>query len=134
ALYDSADSYPQPRYDAKTRTKMLDDLYKWAVHDDSDRPVCWLHGPAGAGKSAIMQTVPKIADNGSLGRAFFFKRGHMTRGNAKVLFATLACQLAYSNHNLRPAISSSVDHDPPVVGRSMDTQLRKLIVESCQSL
>jgi predicted ATPase len=90
ALYDSADSFPQPRCHPKTRTKMLRDLCNWSTQDNSDRPILWLHGPAGAGKSAIMQTLcRKLQDAGCLGGAFFFKRGHPTRGNAKMLFATL---------------------------------------------
>ncbi|KAJ7855877.1 hypothetical protein B0H14DRAFT_3448701 [Mycena olivaceomarginata] len=43
------------------------------------RPICWLHGPAGAEKSTIMQTLcQQLQDAGRLGGAFFFKRGHTT--------------------------------------------------------
>ncbi|KAF8166810.1 hypothetical protein K438DRAFT_1941630 [Mycena galopus ATCC 62051] len=99
------------------------------------QPICWLHGPAGAGKSAIMQTLcQRLKMTGRLGGAFFFQRGHATRGNAKVLFATLAYQLALNNRNLHPIISRSMSDDPSVVGRSMDVQLRQLIVEPCQSI
>jgi hypothetical protein len=129
ALYDSADSFPQPRCHPETRTKMLDDLYKWAIQDKFALPMRWLHGPAGAGKSAIMQTLcRKLQDAGCLGGAFFFKRDHSTRGNAKVLFATLAYQLALNNCHLKPLISQRVEDDPSIVGRDMDIQLHKLIV------
>ncbi|KAJ7347712.1 hypothetical protein DFH08DRAFT_808500 [Mycena albidolilacea] len=75
ALYNSVDSSPQPRCHSETRVKMLDGLYNWATTDHHDEkepneeqeeenkdhitspPICWLHGPAGAGKSAIMQTL-----------------------------------------------------------------------------
>ncbi|KAJ7239710.1 hypothetical protein C8J57DRAFT_1727302 [Mycena rebaudengoi] len=143
ALYDSADSFPQPRCYPETRGKMLETLFDWAVQDDSlgdwapfppdpTPPICWLHGPAGAGKSAIMQTLCRnLQKAGRLGGAFFFKRGHPTRGNANVLFATLAYQLALNNRNLHSPISQSVEDNPSVVGRSMDVQLRQLIVEPC---
>ncbi|KAF8187407.1 hypothetical protein K438DRAFT_1973020 [Mycena galopus ATCC 62051] len=135
ALYDSADSFPQPRCHPETRTEMLDILYEWAVQQSSARPIRWLHGPAGAGKSAIMQTLcQNLRAAGCIGGAFFFKRGHTTRGNARVLFSTLAYQLALKNHNLKPAISQSVERDPSVVGRSMDVQLHQLIMEPCRSL
>ncbi|KAJ6560171.1 hypothetical protein B0H19DRAFT_1376003 [Mycena capillaripes] len=135
ALYDSADSFPQPRCHPETRTEILDDLYNWAIKNDSVQPIHWLHGPAGAGKSAIMQTLcQKLQDAGRLGGAFFFKRGHTTRGNAKVLFATLGYQLALNDRRLYPSISQNVEHDPSIVGRHMDVQLRKLILEPCQSL
>jgi hypothetical protein len=135
ALYDSADSFPQPRCHPETRMTMLEDIYKWAVQDNSSLPIRWLHGPAGAGKSAIMQSLCQRLKNARrLGGAFFFKRHHRTRGNAKVLFATLAYQLALSSRHLKPLISQSVEDDPSVVARHMDVQLRRLIVEPCQSL
>ncbi|KAF7349120.1 putative nwd2 protein [Mycena venus] len=136
ALYDSADSFPQPKCHPETRTQMLEGLYNWATQANSARPgICWLHGPAGAGKSAIMQTLcQRLQDEGRLGGAFFFKRGHATRGNAKVLFATLAYQLALNNPNLKALISQGMEKDPSIVGRAMDVQLQRLIVEPCRFL
>ncbi|KAJ7740106.1 hypothetical protein B0H16DRAFT_1378655 [Mycena metata] len=134
ALYDSADSYPQPRCHLETRTEMLDNLYEWCTKDDTEHPICWLQGPAGAGKSAIMQTLARrLEDAGRLGGAFFFKRHHPTRGNAKVLFATLAYQLAENYDYLRPMISHTVECYPSIVGRNMEVQLNRLIVDSCRS-
>ncbi|KAJ7093805.1 hypothetical protein C8R44DRAFT_561741, partial [Mycena epipterygia] len=86
-LHDSADSFPQPRCHPETRTKMLDDMFEWAIADDSPRSIRWLHGPAGAGKSAIMQSLcQRLHEAGHLGGSFFFKQDHTTCGNAKVLF------------------------------------------------
>ncbi|KAJ7681907.1 hypothetical protein DFH06DRAFT_284075 [Mycena polygramma] len=139
ALFDSADSsadgFPQPKCHPETRKEVVDKLYNWAVEDDPSRPIHWLHGPAGAGKSAIMRTLCELLQNsGRLGGAFFFKQEHMTRGNAKVLFATLAYQAALNSRSLKTLISQSVEADPSVVGRQMDVQLNKLIVEPCQAL
>ncbi|KAJ7443544.1 hypothetical protein FB451DRAFT_93029 [Mycena latifolia] len=135
ALHDSAESFPQPRCHPETRTKMLDDLYKWATSATSTCPIRWLYGPAGAGKSAIMQTLcVRLQDAGHLGGSFFFKRGHTTRGNAKVLFATLAYQLALHHRELKAQISRSVEIDPSVVARGIDVQLHRLIVEPCKRL
>ncbi|KAJ7802178.1 NACHT domain-containing protein [Mycena leptocephala] len=115
---------------------MLNGLYNWAIedhdncaesHDEREstarhsrlRPICWLHGPAGAGKSAIMQTLcQRLQDAGRLGGAFFFKRGH----------------LAVHNQDLGPSISQIVEDNPSLVARHMEVQLLKLIVEPCQSV
>ncbi|KAJ7850445.1 hypothetical protein B0H13DRAFT_2401173 [Mycena leptocephala] len=134
ALYDSADSFPQPRCHPETRKEMLDDLYDWAISDDTVPSIRWLHGPAGAGKSAIMQSLCRrlLHDTDRLGASFFFKRGHPTRGNAKVLFATLAYQFAFCNRHWKSAISRSVEKDSTVVGRHMDVQLHKLIIGPSQ--
>src|SRR6202000_2061339 len=46
--------------------------------------ILWVHGPAGAGKSAIMTTLAQRLENERrLGGVFFFKRGHPLRGIAK---------------------------------------------------
>ncbi|KAJ6523014.1 hypothetical protein B0H19DRAFT_653334, partial [Mycena capillaripes] len=135
ALYDSAESFPQPRCHPETRTELLDRLYRWATDKDTAHSIRWLYGPAGAVKSAIMQTLcQRLQDVGRLGGSFFFKRGDMTRGNAKVLFATLAYQLALYRQELRGPISQGVERDPSVLARGMDVQLRTLIFGPCQFL
>ncbi|KAJ6490020.1 hypothetical protein C8R45DRAFT_201541 [Mycena sanguinolenta] len=132
AIHDSAESYPQPRCHPETRTQMLEDLRDWARDENAEHSILWLHGPAGAGKTAIMQTLAKqLRDTGRLGGSFFFKRGHSARGNANMLFATIAYQLALSVPWLRTAIAGVVESDPSILARSLETQLRKLIVKPC---
>jgi hypothetical protein len=149
AVHDSVDSFPQPRCHPDTRTKMLQTLWNWSTNSESlvdsdsesevltekSTPILWVYGPAGAGKSAIMQTLSRrLKDAGRLGGSFFFKRGHATRGNAKALFATLAYQIALNIPQFKVHISQIVEDDPSVVGRSLDVQMQKLILEPCQSL
>ncbi|KAJ7825244.1 hypothetical protein B0H13DRAFT_1658055 [Mycena leptocephala] len=135
ALYNSAERFPQPRCHAETRTELLEKLYRWATEPNGAYSIHWLHGPAGAGKSAVMQTLcERLQDSGQICGGFFFKRGDRTRGNAKVLFATLAYQLAICWHELKPLVSQNVEADPSVIGRDMDVQLRTLIVEPCKWL
>ncbi|KAJ7196328.1 hypothetical protein B0H12DRAFT_963735, partial [Mycena haematopus] len=129
AIHDSAESFPQPRCHPETRTEMLEDLREWAT-THSATTILWLYGPAGAGKSAIMQTLARqLQDDGRLGGCFFFKRDHATRGNGKTLFATIASQLATSVPWLRTPISQVVENDPSIVVRSIETQMQKLISE-----
>jgi hypothetical protein len=148
-MHDSADSYPQPRCHPETRSEMLDKLWNWAIKSQwpekgqgwsftektkKGLPVLWLHGPAGAGKSAIMRTLAeRLADAGRLGGSFFFKRGHATRGNAQKLFATIAYQLALRVPRLKSRISQMVEDDPSSVGRLMSVQMQSLIVAPCLS-
>jgi hypothetical protein len=75
-----------------------------------------------------------LQDTKQLGGGFFFKRGHATCGNAKVLFATLAYQLALNRRELKNPIVQSVDTDPSVLARGMDVQLHTLILGPCQLL
>ncbi|KAJ7262582.1 NACHT domain-containing protein [Mycena rebaudengoi] len=159
AMHDSRDNYAQPKCHPETRTEMLEKLYNWCItsegSDDSDGtvdshsgmetpffedvterlPVLWLHGPAGAGKSALMRTLAEhLATSGHLGGSFFFKRGHQTRGNAQKLFATLAYQLAFNIPQMKARISNIMANIPYVVVKSMDVQLQKLVIEPCTQL
>ncbi|KAJ7609905.1 hypothetical protein FB45DRAFT_340269 [Roridomyces roridus] len=130
AMYDSAESFPQPRCHPETRIEFLEDLLR--RFDDPDTRVLWLHGPAGAGKSAIMQSLcQRLHDVGRLGGSYFFKRGHPNRSNGRFLFATLAYQLAIFERSLKFPISKGVEANPTLVSSSIATQLRQLIVEPC---
>ncbi|KAF7334895.1 putative nwd2 protein [Mycena sanguinolenta] len=101
---------------------------------DPETNILWLYGPAGAGKSAIMQTLAaQLRDAGRLGGSFFFKRGHAMRGNAKTLFATIAYQLALAVPWLRTPISQIVENDPSIVVRSIAIQIKTLISDPCRS-
>lgn len=146
AMHDSAETYPQPRCHPETRKEMLDKLWDWSTKWEwlsgsrfcpemvASLPILWLHGPAGAGKSAIMRTLcERLAEAGHLGGSFFFKRGHATRGSAQTLFATLAYQLAHIR-DFKARISKIVEDTPSVVAKSIDIQLRKLITEPSASL
>ncbi|KAJ6506562.1 hypothetical protein C8R45DRAFT_1069629 [Mycena sanguinolenta] len=92
---DERESFPQPKCHPETREKMLQDLHEWVLDRETQDYILWLYGPAGAGKSAIMQTLAgQLQADRRLGGSFVFKRGHRTRGNANTLFATIAYQLA----------------------------------------
>ncbi|KAJ7608362.1 hypothetical protein FB45DRAFT_1067469 [Roridomyces roridus] len=131
ALYDSAESFPQPRCHPETRIGLLETLRDRLINPEIR--VVWLHGPAGAGKSAIMQTLSQhLEEAGNLGGTFFFKRGHSTRGNARVLFATLAYQLALFFPAAKALILESIRRKPLLVGTSIASQLRELLVEPCR--
>jgi hypothetical protein len=135
ALYDSAESFPQPKCHPETRTRILDDLYTWAIGTDSSHSIVWLYGPAGAGKSAIMQSLcQRLQDSRHLGGSFFFKRGDTIRASAKALFVTLAYQLTLGSSALRGLISKRVKQEPLVVRRSLSVQLRELIIQPYKSL
>ncbi|KAJ7676897.1 hypothetical protein DFH06DRAFT_1466259 [Mycena polygramma] len=146
AFHDSPDSPDRPRCHAETRIEIHQKLLKWCLDlewrhawgetsYDTEPSVLWLHGPAGAGKSAIMRTLSqRLETAGRLGGAFFFKRGHATCGNAKVLFVTVALQLAVNSAQLKPRILRIVEETPTLVGRSISVQLRELLLRPCIGL
>ncbi|KAJ7678006.1 hypothetical protein DFH06DRAFT_1079273 [Mycena polygramma] len=129
AFYDAAERCPQPKCHPETRTEMLEDLYKWSNFGTG---ILWLHGPAGAGKTAIAQSFCQtLEEEGRLGAGFFFKRGHLSRGSGIKLFPTIAYQLGRSRPNLKQVISGIMEDDPSIVDRDLSTQALKLIIEPC---
>ncbi|KAJ7734968.1 hypothetical protein B0H14DRAFT_2408663 [Mycena olivaceomarginata] len=112
---------------------MLDDLWTWSSTNDIGSRVLWLHGPAGAGKSAVAQSFcQRLQSDKRLGGAFFFKRGHPSRGNARKLIPTIAYQLALLLPDLKSNISQRMEDDPSVIDRDLSEQLRELIIQPCQ--
>ncbi|KAJ6506771.1 hypothetical protein C8R45DRAFT_817186, partial [Mycena sanguinolenta] len=135
AFHNSAERYPQPRCHPETRTKILEDLWNWSSGTDPSSTVLWLHGPAGAGKSAIAQSFcQNLEAEHRLGASFFFKRRDSSRGTATKLFPTIAYQLALSKNpsDLQQLISRTVEDNPSILHRSLPLRIQTLIVEPCQ--
>lgn len=90
----------------------------------------WLTGIAGSGKSTIARTVSSCARRqGILGASFFFKRGEQDRGNAKLLFSTLAKQLGDTISQLSSSIQHVIGKNPDIAGRGLEEQFQKLILQ-----
>lgn len=96
----------------------------------------WLSGPAGAGKSAIAQTLAEdFYSQGRLVASFFFSRSDSTRNHARSLVATIAYQL----YTLIPPVARSlfsriIDADPLIFTKSILTQFEILVVNPLQHL
>ncbi|KAF8805707.1 hypothetical protein BYT27DRAFT_7103972, partial [Phlegmacium glaucopus] len=87
-------------------------------------------GSAGAGKSAIVQTIAEMcAKLGLLVASFFFSRLSQSRNNEKHLIASIAYQLAISIPATRTYVEAAVQSDPAVFDRSLDTQIETLIIQ-----
>ena len=110
-----------------TRTELLHHIQGWA-EDGSGKPIFWLNGAAGTGKSTIARTVARtFADKRQLGASFFFKRGEGERGNATRFFTTIATQLAARVSEIRPGIKKAIDADPDISDKALKDQFEKLI-------
>ncbi|KAJ7176744.1 hypothetical protein C8R46DRAFT_889572 [Mycena filopes] len=133
AVHDSGERYPPPKCHPETRSEILSQIYDWSSKTHPQSSIFWLHGPAGAGKSAVAQSFcQRLQKDGRLGASFFFKRGHASRGNARRLFPTIAYQLSTLLPDLGDVIAKVVENDPSVVSKAMSVQAQKLIVEPCR--
>jgi hypothetical protein len=116
-----------------TRETVLSRIEKWA--ESSDNPsVFWLNGHAGMGKSAIAQTIAeRLFANGLLGASFFCSRGSEDRSNLRLIFPTLAFQLAQKYPHFRSRLVHLLQSYPDVIHESLRDQMEKLLVEPLRS-
>ncbi|EAQ88969.1 hypothetical protein CHGG_05588 [Chaetomium globosum CBS 148.51] len=111
-----------------TRTKLLRQIREWANAPQAEN-IFWLNGMAGTGKSTISRTVAtSFAKDGLLGASFFFKRGEGDRGNAGLVFPTIARQLVQKIPALVPSVREAIDADPDIPKRALRDQFEKLIL------
>ena len=103
AFHNSKQRVDPPRCHAHTRGAVLKDLFTWIV-GNVPREACitWLNGPAGAGKSAICQSVTEMCiyppqDQG--GDLLFF-RTDSTRNTMDPVIATLAYQIIHRDKGM----------------------------------
>lgn len=136
AIHDACERYPPPNIHQGTRKKTLKALTAWVNNLDSKCRSFWLHGPAGAGKSALLQALAEQLSppKGSIVASFFFSKGQARRGSGDYLFSTLAYQLALNVNGLRPYVDEVMQRDPTLPTKCMEVQLRTLIIEPFQQL
>ena len=133
ALHDSLERSNSPKCHPETRTAVLKDIINWVKDEASETQVLWLHGPAGAGKSAIGYSVVEMSQD-QFAAGFFFSRTAAGRNHEKCLIATIAYQLLQSIPEARPFIEAAARNDPLVFMRSLNSQIRHLIVDPIKQM
>src|SRR5882762_3921652 len=112
-----------------TRTEVLAQIEDWAFSPDS-KPLLWLNGGAGFGKSPIAPSFAKrLFSQGKLGASFFCSRGSDDRRTIKRIFPTIAFQLAYQHRDFRNALVGVLKQDPDAGYDNLSSQVDKLLVE-----
>ncbi|KAF6755802.1 hypothetical protein DFP72DRAFT_895249 [Ephemerocybe angulata] len=130
APHNSSERGDAPKCHKDTRKAIQSRILNWIESDAPDeRPVIWLTGPAGTGKTAILQTLSeKCEGNETLAASFFFSyRAPKTR-NKKYLIPTLAYQLAQNVPNMGPAVTKAIAQDPKVFSKNIRSQMEILIL------
>ena len=137
ATHDSAKRYPSPNCHPDTRKAVRQIIIDWIHSESSTSSFFWLYGPAGAGKTAILQAIVEFlcSPSGSgqnFGGSFFFSSGKNDEGH--FLFSTIAYQLALKVPGLRQEVNRIMDRNPTLHTKTMDVQLQALIVEAFKCL
>ncbi|KAF5323292.1 hypothetical protein D9619_013513 [Psilocybe cf. subviscida] len=94
----------------------------------------WLSGPAGAGKSAIIQSVAEGCVERNLPMASCFFRADPTRNRVRPLVATIVYQMIAVYPDLKGVITSVIENDPLLFGLSLEDQFDQLIVRPLHTM
>jgi hypothetical protein len=138
AFHNSGERFDPPTCHPNTRTAVTDKIMHWILGlgaDDQNAVILWFYGPAGAGKSAIAQKIAEICDIETLLLAsFFFSRSDPTRCDAKSLMSTIAYQITTNFLETREMVVAAIDRDPLIFTRSLEAQVKVLIVDPLREL
>ncbi|KAF9449003.1 hypothetical protein P691DRAFT_759403 [Macrolepiota fuliginosa MF-IS2] len=130
AFNDSARN-PPPRCHPGTRLAVLRRAQNFFANPQSNKKLLWIVGPAGVGKSAIMQSlaekVSSVNSNVVLGASLFFSVNGRNDGSKTL--TTLAYQISVHDPSYRQFIRDELMNDPKLLEKSLLTQFNKFIVE-----
>ena len=129
ALHNSGEVSDQPKCHPGTRVAILDHFIAWATALTYTYPIIWLHGPAGAGKSAIQRTIAQLLyERGLLLASFFFFRTAAGRNSSNNFIATIAYQIVLSIPATRPHIEQAIERNPLIFSLSLWDQAQALLI------
>ncbi|KAF5324315.1 hypothetical protein D9619_011296 [Psilocybe cf. subviscida] len=113
-----------------TRKEVISRIERWRDEQDSlVAPIFWLSGPAGAGKTAIVQTVAESCNTQGVPQAnFFFFRADGSRNTASALVATLLHQVLQLYPSVRENVATILDDNPLIFDTVLAVQLTQLII------
>ncbi|KIL54786.1 hypothetical protein M378DRAFT_91929, partial [Amanita muscaria Koide BX008] len=126
AQCDSSAQDPDRQCHPGTRQNVLKRLRDWFDNPNSTERIAWLYGPAGAGKSAIAQTIARSHSRPKVAGTFFFFRSDVNRNDGNRLFTTLAYQLALSMPEIRDRIAHFLSERPDLPTTDVETQFSQL--------
>ncbi|KXN91464.1 hypothetical protein AN958_00726 [Leucoagaricus sp. SymC.cos] len=129
AEFDSYERDPPPHCHPGTRTTIIQRATEWLDNPLHERRLFWLRGPAGVGKSAIVQTLAeKLAAGSRLGASLFFSRPNR-RTNPTQVFPSIAYQLAIQDPSYKEYITELMQKNPKSLEKALSEQFRILIIE-----
>ena len=113
ALHNSGERFDPPKCHPNTRIAVLEKIMNWLLKNAGQKAlIMWLYGPAGAGKSAIVQTIAeKLFAQKLLLAGFFFSRTDSRRNHERSLVATIAYQAALTLPETRVYIEKIVNRE-----------------------
>ncbi|KAF7776866.1 hypothetical protein Agabi119p4_5259 [Agaricus bisporus var. burnettii] len=129
AAHDDSARVPPPRCHPGTRIKLISRITAWFNGEARHELLLWITGPAGVGKSAVVQTFAEYPVEAKLLGASIFCSRPNKRNNPHRIFITIAYQLAVRIGEYREFIVERLALDPQLLNRDMETQFKTFILE-----
>ncbi|KAF6761816.1 hypothetical protein DFP72DRAFT_842653 [Ephemerocybe angulata] len=127
ALLTSGARHDPPRCDEDTRIEVINEILGWIQDRTAPHRLLCMTGAAGAGKSALQQSVAEsCAKPGIVASCFFFNSTDGTRNNATMVVPTIAYQLGQRHPILRRSITAAVEDDPLIFIQNLRVQIERL--------
>ncbi|KAF5318708.1 hypothetical protein D9619_010634 [Psilocybe cf. subviscida] len=115
-----------------TRKTVIAHIEAWIrAEDNAEKRIFWLCGPAGAGKSAIAQSIAeRCLDHGIPMANFFFFRADTTRNQAAPLVPTLLYQLFDVCPVIKWRVHNFITQNNFIFDKSVEKQLKTLMLSA----
>lgn len=129
AAFNSHTNEPQEYCLENTRVDLFEEIQDW-VDSSSAKPIFWLQGMAGTGKSTISRTVARdLKQRGILGASFFFNRSERDRSRSDNLLTTIAKQLIDILPQFQDGVLKAIKQDSTLVKSSLAEQFDRILKE-----
>ena len=134
AQFDSKERYNTPKCAESTREAILKQLKDWTNDDSKASKLFWLHGGAGAGKSALAQSLAEQLKDSILAASFFFFRLEASRNNGDMLVPTLVQQLVTSFPEIKRFVLEQLRRNQGIFSKSREQQMKVLFIDPLVNL
>ena len=106
----------------------------WIDAEEKEKPLFVVLGPAGSGKTSLLNTIAQNCKSKNCYAAgFFFSGTDADRNNDAYFINTIAYQIAVAIPELQSYISRITATDATILSRSLESQTKKLFLEPLRS-
>ena len=135
AFHNSAERYDPPKCHPHTREAVLKKIMMWVDDPANETQILWMFGPAGAGKTAIAQSIAEMCfQQRKLAASFFFSRNASGRDNETRFISTLVYQIVRAIPEIQIAVNEALQDDRLLFSRSLHVQAQNLIIKPLNDL
>ncbi|KAF9474777.1 hypothetical protein BDN70DRAFT_841769, partial [Pholiota conissans] len=135
-MRDSQKHATAPRCQRDTRLTIRREIMEWIMaRPDSRKAVLWLSGPAGSGKTAILDSISDdLKRDEHLIASFYFGQAEAGCDISSKFVATLVYQLYHSIPDIKPYIMTAIEKDRMIFSSSLVKQINILIIEPLKTV